>query len=97
MKYLLILAVCITSFFCGNFYHKWQLLESGPVNLSSDLKIQSSPKNIGLLPKGTTMYPYSSLDTETYVIFVNTKALDALETVHFENAMTVAPIDAYKP
>jgi hypothetical protein len=58
--------------------------------------LQESPENIGLLPKGTIMYPYSSGDTETFVIFVNTKNLNVLEAVQLENPMTVAPIDAYE-
>lgn len=96
MKFILVLALCITSFIGGNFYQKWRLLESGPVKLTSDLEIQSSPENIGVLPKGTTMYSFASLDTETFVVFINTSALDVLEATQFERPMTVDPIDAYK-
>ncbi|WP_394174523.1 DUF4094 domain-containing protein [Thalassotalea litorea] len=96
MKAGLIIILCIISFLAGMFYQKWDLLESGTVELTTSLELQASPENIGLLPKGTIMYPYSSLDTETFVIFVNTSNLNHMKAVELEHPLTVAPIDAYE-
>lgn len=96
MKAGLIFLLCCLFFIAGMYYQKWDLLESGTVKLTTDLELQASPENMGLLPKGTIMYPYSSGDTETFVIFVNTKNLNVLKAVQLKQPMTVAPINAYE-
>ncbi|EAW29114.1 hypothetical protein ATW7_03312, partial [Alteromonadales bacterium TW-7] len=74
----------------------WQLLESDPVSLTQTLSVQASPENIGVLPKGTILYPYSDgPDIETYIVFVNSKYLNSIESVQFQNRLTVAPLDGY--
>ncbi len=86
----------VGSFFAGAFWHKWQLLESDPVSLTQTLTLQASPENIGALPKGTILYPYSSgPDIETYIVFVNSTYLNSAEPVQFEHKLTVAPLDGY--
>ena len=96
MKYFVLIIVSILSFIAGAFWFKWQLLESKPVSLTQTLSVQSSPDNIGVLPKGTILYPYSDgPDVETYILFVNSKYLNAIEATEFENIMTIAPLDGY--
>ena len=96
LRYFLLILVAAISFGAGAFWHKWQLLESDPVSLTQTLSVQASPENIGMLPKGTVLYPYSDgPDIETYIIFVNSKYLNAIEPVHFEHRLTVAPLDGY--
>ncbi|SIT03293.1 hypothetical protein [Neptunomonas antarctica] len=96
MRYFVLILVSILSFAAGAFWFKWQLLESKPVSLTQTLSVQSSSDNIGVLPKGTILYPYSDgPDIETYILFVNSKYLNAIEAVGFENIMTVAPLDGY--
>ena len=96
MRYFILIAISVISFFSGAFWYKWQLLESSPVYLTQTLSIQATPKNIGILPKGTVLYPYSNgPDIETYIIFVNSKYLNAIKPAEFKNYMTVAPLDGY--
>ena len=82
-------------FLAGIQYERASLLTFGPVKLTAPLKLQHSTESIGTLPKGSILYSYSSGDTETFVVFVNTKALNLLEPVEFEHFMTVSPLDAY--
>ncbi|WP_153912779.1 hypothetical protein [Shewanella sp. TC10] len=96
MKFIGITLGFIFCFYAGAFWQKWQLLESGAVELTKPLTLQSSPDAIGELPKGTILYPYSSTGSiETFVIFVNSKNLDLLKLHTFEQRLTVVPIDGY--
>jgi hypothetical protein len=96
LKYFVLILVSLISFAAGALWFKWQLLESSPVSLTQTLTVQASPENIGILPKGTILYPYSNgPDIETYFIFVNSKYLNAIEPANFKNNMTVAPLDGY--
>lgn len=96
LRYFLLILVSAISFVAGAFWHKWQLLESDPVSLTQTLSVQASPENIGVLPKGTILYPYSDgPDIETYMVFVNSKYLNSIEPVQFQNHLTVAPLDGY--
>ncbi|WP_394129643.1 hypothetical protein [Shewanella maritima] len=96
MKFIGIILGFIFCFIAGVFWQKWQLLESGAVELTTPLTLQSSPDAIGELPKGTILYPYSSTGSiETFIVFVNTKNLDLLKLHTFEQRSTVAPINGY--
>jgi hypothetical protein len=49
-----------------------------------------------MLPVGTTLYSFNAgPDTETFIIFVNTNNLNAIEPIKFEHNMTISPIDGY--
>jgi hypothetical protein len=96
LKCFFLILVSVVSFAAGALWFKWQLLESDPVSLTQTLSVQASPENIGVLPIGTILYPYSNgPDIETYFIFVNSKYLNSIEPANFKNNMTVAPLDGY--
>ncbi|WP_394495603.1 hypothetical protein [Shewanella sp. ENK2] len=96
MKLIAIILGFIACFFAGSYWQKYQLLESGPAQLTEPLLLQSNPSAIGELPEGTILYPYSSDGgIETFVVFVSTKSLDLLIPHKFEQKFTVAPIDGY--
>ncbi|GIB35110.1 hypothetical protein VCSRO91_3662 [Vibrio cholerae] len=96
LKFISTILGFIFCFSAGVFWQKWQLLESGAVELTKPLTLQSSPDAIGELPKGTILYPYSSTGSiETFVVFVNTKNLDLMQIHNFEQKLTVTPIDGY--
>lgn len=96
MKNFAVLSALVISFLVGALWQKWSLLESGSVELTKALALQVSPESLGKLPAGTILYPYSSFGgVTTFVVFVNTKNMDALKPHQFENAFTVAPVDGY--
>ena len=85
------------SFGVGVFWAKYTLLEGGAV-VVREAMILSSEGEPGTLPKGSILYPYRhSGEISTFVLFVNTKALQNLAPVEFEHQLTVAPVEAYLP
>ncbi|CAK8717178.1 hypothetical protein GCAAIG_06605 [Candidatus Electronema halotolerans] len=91
-----VLVLMVASFLAGILWSKHHLLESGPMLLTSSLTLASASNGKGTLPEGTILYPYSKHDTNTYVVFVNTKNLDLLKPISFEQYLTVAPITGYR-
>ena len=96
LKYIGIIVLIILSFTAGAFWNHYSFLNQGAFQLNSSLKLQSTENDDGLMPKGTVFYPYSYKgEIATFVVFVNTKNLNLLEPVKFENSSTVSPIDGY--
>ncbi|WP_133406915.1 hypothetical protein [Parashewanella tropica] len=96
MKLIGILILTVASFFAGSFWQKWSFHEHDVVTLTEALELQASPTNIGTLPAGTTLYPYSYKgEVATFVVFINTKQLNKLKPQKFKHNFTVAPISAY--
>lgn len=100
MKYFSLIGILIfglLSFVAGSLWQKHTLLESGAVALSETLTLQGNSSELGALPKGTVLYPYSSGPSiDTFAVFVNTKNQNILEPISFEHYMTVSPIDGYQ-
>lgn len=100
MRYVRMIGIVFFGLLCfigGNIWHKHMLLESGTPMLTKALTLQSEPKDLGMLPKGTVLYPYSQgYGTDTYIVFVNTKNRDVLKPASFEHYMSVVPIDGYR-
>jgi hypothetical protein len=97
IKFISILIFGILCFSGGFLLQKHKLLESEIYELREPLVLQASPDHEGLLPKGTVLYHYSSgPSTDTYVVFVNSKSLNVLKPISFENWLTVSPIDGYQ-
>ncbi len=99
MKYFKIMgifAISLFFFIAGVFWQKQIILESKTVSLTEPLILQSDPSNLGTLPKGTVLYPFSSSpSTDTYIVFINTKNRNLLKPISFDKYMTVVPIDGY--
>ncbi|WGL17727.1 hypothetical protein PVT68_05380 [Microbulbifer bruguierae] len=92
---VLVLLMAI-SFSLGMKWEKYRILESDSLELKTPFVLQSE-KGKGQLPVGTILYPYSSGPSiDTFVIFVNTKNLNALEPFSFEKPFTMVPLDAYQ-
>ena len=86
-----------SSFSIGIMWSKHQLLNKGALELNESLSLQISPENIGILPKGSILYPYKYHgEIATFIMFVNTNRLNSLDPISFEHKFTVSPIDAYK-
>lgn len=96
VKAISILVFGLLCFASGSFWSNMQIIESNPVRLTQPLTVQLSPDQLGIIPKGTTLYQYSSgPSTETYVLFINSKNLSVVEPVVFQNFMTIDPLDGY--
>lgn len=94
IRSIAIVVSCIVCFGLGVLWSKYSLLNDAVIT-KSELKLQADSNQIGLLPEGSTLYPYSSGSTETYILFVNSKNLNLLESVEHQHTMTVSPIDAF--
>lgn len=93
----IIMAVLLAtiSFFLGMKWEKYRILESDTLELQTPYVLQSE-KGLGTLPVGTILYPYSSGPSiETFMVFINTKNLSALEPFSFEKPFTMVPLNAY--
>ena len=95
IKAFLSLALLAIGFGAGVLWNKYDFLNR-PIVLTEALVLQESPNQIGSLPKGTVLYPYSyGPSIPTFVVFVNTKDLNLLKPIEFDRPMTVAPLDGY--
>jgi hypothetical protein len=91
-----LVSMMATSFFLGMKWEKYRILESDSLELRAPFVLQSDKGN-GQLPVGTILYPYSSGPSiDTFVIFINTKSLNALEPFSFEKPFTMVSLDAYQ-
>ncbi len=92
-----ILISTVASFFLGMAWEKYNLLELGPVELTTSLVLQNSPSRLGSLPKGTILYPYSiGSDSDTFAVFINTKNREILKAKEFDHLFTISPISGYR-
>jgi hypothetical protein len=83
-------------FLLGTWWHKHQLIESGPLQLPQAMSLSGRHGEPGKLPAGTVLYLYSQGPSiNTYVTFINTKHTTLLEPVAFEHYLTIAPIEGY--
>lgn len=96
--YIIILLVStMIAFVGGQYFQKLNSLEAPKYKLTEPLKLQAEQNQMGVLPKGAVLYEYSrGPSIDTFVLFVNTKALSTLEPIQFEHKFTMSPIDAYK-
>ena len=99
MKFLKLFSIIVLSAVCflgGVYWHKSSLFNTSAFITTQALTLQQSSDHLGVLPVGTTLYAFNSgPDTETFIIFVNTKNLNVIEPIEFENGMTISPIDGY--
>lgn len=99
MKLLKLFSIIVLSAACflgGIYWHKSSLLNTSAFTTTQALTLQQSPEHLGMLPVGTTLYSFNAgPDTETFIIFVNTNNLNAIEPIKFEHNMTISPIDGY--
>lgn len=94
--YISLLILLAVTFSAGVLWEKHRIIESGPLQLTSQLKLSGGKGNVGQLPEGTVLYPYSiGPSINTYVIFINTKHMNLLAPVKFENYLTISPIEGY--
>ena len=92
----LFVILSLVIFFAGGVWEKHKLLEGGATQLQNDLILSVGSEGTGILPKGTTMYPWSTGPSiNTYVVFVNTKNTNLLKPINFEHYLTVDPIEGY--
>lgn len=95
-KILSIVALAAISFMLGAWWHKHELIESGPLQLTEPMLLSGRHGEPGTLPAGTVLYPYSvGPSINTYLTFINTKHTPSLEPVTFDRYLTIAPIEAY--
>jgi hypothetical protein len=96
LKLFSVIVLCAASFLGGIYWHKSSLLNTSTFITTQALTLQQSPDQLGVLPVGTTLYSYNDgPDTETFIIFVNTNNLNAIEPIKFKHNMTISPIDGY--
>ena len=97
LSVICILISTVAGFLLGMAWEKYKLLELGPVELTTSLVLQNSPSELGSLPKGTILYPYSiGSDTDTFAVFINTKDRNILKAKKFEHLFTISPISGYR-
>src|SRR5258706_14543146 len=82
LKVFLLAATVLVSFGAGLFWRQYQLLAGPRYLLTQQLELSARSTNNGTLPAGAVLYDYHSFgpdDISTFVLFVNTKRLDALK------------------
>ncbi len=93
---LALLTVAVGSFFVGWFAREYRLLDGPRFLLGQPLKLLAAGNDPGSLPTGTVLYQYRVLpEISTFVVFVNTKRLDALRTESGGKPFLVAPVEAH--
>ena len=96
LKYISVTFLLVVAFTAGVVWEKHRVIESGPFQLTSPLILSGEQGKTGQLPEGTVMYPYSfGPSINTYVVFINTKNMNLLKPISFENYLTVSPIEGY--
>ena len=96
LKLIVVLILVPVIFVAGIMWEKHRVLESGPLQLISPLKLTGENGSSGQLPEGTVLYPYShGPSINTYVVFINTKHMNLLKPITFDNYLTVSPIEGY--
>jgi hypothetical protein len=99
MKFFKILSILIFGGLCfgaGILWNKHKLLESGMYELKAPLTIASTENQKGLLPVGSVLYRYSyGPSIDTFLVFINTKDLDAFEPIVPEHRFMVSPMNGY--
>ena len=94
-----IVAILIVGTFTTGWYSReYQLLEGPRYLLTQPLELGVASNNSGKLPAGAVLYHYRDLpEISTYVLFVNTKRLDALKVDTRDNhkSFVVDPAEAF--
>jgi hypothetical protein len=93
---LSILSVAAVIFIAGWYAREYELLNGPRYALTQPLKLSAGLNSSGELPAGTVLYRYRALgEIDAFVVFVNTKRLDALHIQPSGKAFLRSPIEAY--
>lgn len=88
----------VGAFAAGWYWREYQLLEGPRYVVAQPLELGVASTNDGKLPAGAVLYHYRDLpEISTFVLFVNTKRLDALKADVRNNnkSFVVDPAEAF--
>lgn len=92
-----ILLLNLGVFVAGYLYRDATILSRQPYVTTQSLKLYSGARNseVGLLPKGTTLYSFDGPDElPHFLVVIGTKALDKLELTDKHNLYERDPLEA---
>ena len=88
----------VAAFGAGWYWREYRLLEGPRYVLAQSLELGVASNNNGRLPAGAVLYHYRDLpEISTFVLFVNTKRLDALkvDVRNSDKSFVVDPAEAF--
>ena len=94
----IVVILIVGAFAAGWYWREYRLLKGPRYVLAQPLELGISSSNTGKLPAGAVLYHYRDLpEISTFVLFVNTKRLDALKADMRNNdkSFVVDPAEAF--
>jgi hypothetical protein len=98
LKSLALATIAIGSFGAGWYWHQYRLLEGPRYVLTQPLELGVTTSGNGKLPAGAVLYHFRDLpEISTFVLFVNTKRLDALklDQRNKDKSFLIDPVEAF--
>ena len=93
----IIVALCVTAFWAGAKWKRYNLSDMSTYRLLEDIKLQESPENIGSLPAGSIIYKYKAKpETTTYIVFFKMENRMIIEPIELEKINAISPLSGYQ-